>query len=458
MNDREQRGLALAALYRIEQKDGKWIVPSQTGDGTTYVVDPEKRHCTCRDHRGPGGQVQAHVRRGVRPDPRERTSDGTETVTRTFKVTEKVTYKQDWPNYNKAQTHEKDMFLSILADLCRAIREPVVQGAGPQAGQAVRPDLLVRLQGLCHALGPAVHVRPRGRGREGVHQQGRPLQHRHQAHGRRGAHVDPQGPDRRIEPAARGDRDVVRGGFVGLLDQPLRPMVRPQVRQDDGRARVGQGAPGLRDEDERRDRRGNPGKGLRRLARNSRPCSRRPPRRSPSRNYRPTRRIPAQANMDAVAALGGTPYIAFKDNTTGAVGGLFAKMFHFYCYQQGRIPRCHRALQNQPLMGASKPATTLGGSRPHLDCIRLDLLFKGSGVDRRSFSARGVFAGPAVRPLLRCPALTRTGSNVLLWGPRSRRVVAWFWIRPTTLGAGGALAGFESGGASADTPGRSLRR
>jgi hypothetical protein len=49
-------------------------------------------------------------------------------------VTERVTYKQDWPNYNKAQTQEKRLFLSILADLCRGIEEPT----GPRPG---RPNL-----------------------------------------------------------------------------------------------------------------------------------------------------------------------------------------------------------------------------------------------------------------------------------------------------------------------------
>src|SRR5579885_2619014 len=50
--------------------------------------------------------------------------------------------------------------------------------------------------------------------------------------------------------------------------------------------------------------------------------------------------------------------------------------------------KCHRALQNQPLMGASKPATTLGGSRPRFDSTRLDLLFKVTDGDRLSFSVR----------------------------------------------------------------------
>jgi hypothetical protein len=34
--------------------------------------------------------------------------------------------------------------------------------------------------------------------------------------------------------------------------------------------------------------------------------------------------------MEMVGQAGGTPYISFKDNTTAAGGGLFAKMFHLY--------------------------------------------------------------------------------------------------------------------------------
>jgi transposase len=36
----------------------------------------------------------------------------------------KKTYSQDWPAYNLAQTTEKNWFLSLLADLCKAIPEP----------------------------------------------------------------------------------------------------------------------------------------------------------------------------------------------------------------------------------------------------------------------------------------------------------------------------------------------
>src|SRR5688500_9443603 len=36
-------------------------------------------------------------------------------------------------------------------------------------------------------------------------------------------------------------------------------------------------------------------------------------------------------NFEAVAKAGGTAYIPFKLGTTGAVGGVFEKMFHVFC-------------------------------------------------------------------------------------------------------------------------------
>ena len=34
--------------------------------------------------------------------------------------------------------------------------------------------------------------------------------------------------------------------------------------------------------------------------------------------------------MEAIEAVGAVPYIAFKENATGAAGGLFAKSYHYY--------------------------------------------------------------------------------------------------------------------------------
>jgi hypothetical protein len=39
-------------------------------------------------------------------------------------------------------------------------------------------------------------------------------------------------------------------------------------------------------------------------------------------------------NFEAVAECGGTAFLAFKKSTTGAVGGLFEKMFHYFQFKQ----------------------------------------------------------------------------------------------------------------------------
>src|SRR5262249_49940713 len=46
------------------------------------------------------------------------------TLTRSVTVTEKITYRQDWPAYNVAQRTEKKRLQALLADLCCQIAEP----------------------------------------------------------------------------------------------------------------------------------------------------------------------------------------------------------------------------------------------------------------------------------------------------------------------------------------------
>jgi transposase len=40
------------------------------------------------------------------------------------------------------------------------------------------------------------------------------------------------------------------------------------------------------------------------------------------------------ANHEAIAKVGAVPFIAFKSLTTGSVGGLFQKMFHFFQFKR----------------------------------------------------------------------------------------------------------------------------
>ncbi len=137
---RRQRGLAIAAVTRITQKNGGlWTVPSQTGNGKYWVqTDGQTATCTCPDYEK-RGQPCKHVFAVQYVIQRETLPDGTETITEALTVAEtgketvtvakqttarRPTYKQDWPNYDKAQTTEKRHVQALLADLCRGVPEP----------------------------------------------------------------------------------------------------------------------------------------------------------------------------------------------------------------------------------------------------------------------------------------------------------------------------------------------
>src|SRR5437879_2547178 len=107
MDKREERGIVIAAMVKLNRTPQGWLVPSQTANGKHYVVDPERKTCTCPDHQD-AGFVCKHVHAVLYTVKREQTVDGTITETRSVTFAEKVTYKQDWPAYNKAQMEEKN--------------------------------------------------------------------------------------------------------------------------------------------------------------------------------------------------------------------------------------------------------------------------------------------------------------------------------------------------------------
>jgi transposase len=121
MEAREQKGLEIAAKSRLTRDGNTWFVPSQAGKGK-YTVDAETKQCTCPDFEARQAACK-HLFAVEFTIQREYTDDGeTQTFTETLVV--KKTYKQEWPAYNKAQTHEKERFLQLLADLCKGIEAP----------------------------------------------------------------------------------------------------------------------------------------------------------------------------------------------------------------------------------------------------------------------------------------------------------------------------------------------
>jgi transposase len=121
MDARQQKGLEIAATLNIVRKGDDWSVPSQsiqkrytvTRDGETFACscpDYDLRRTDCKH----AYAVQFYLKREMTTTP-----NGETTVTETRAM--RVTYSQDWPAYNRAQTSEKELFCHLLSDLCAAV-------------------------------------------------------------------------------------------------------------------------------------------------------------------------------------------------------------------------------------------------------------------------------------------------------------------------------------------------
>lgn len=139
-SERQERGLMIAARTKLTQKGDVWRVPSQSGYKPYYEVDPnpESPRCTCPDfetRRERCKHIFAVEFTLERESNTTTTTEGdttTTTVTETVKVTKRVTYKQDWTAYNTAQTNEKHLFQSLLHELCNLIVEPPQEMGRPR--------------------------------------------------------------------------------------------------------------------------------------------------------------------------------------------------------------------------------------------------------------------------------------------------------------------------------------
>ncbi|TAL48052.1 IS4/IS5 family transposase [archaeon] len=125
---RRQRGMQIAMTSRIMKREkGGYVVPSQSGDGAYIVkydgmIMPE---CECPDYekRGILGVFCKHIW-AVECMVEKQTKNGKTTITKTVKVT----YPQDWSAYNQAQTSETVTFMSLLHDMTKNVSQPYVFG------------------------------------------------------------------------------------------------------------------------------------------------------------------------------------------------------------------------------------------------------------------------------------------------------------------------------------------
>jgi transposase len=130
MDAREQKGIIIAAMCRIERQGKTWLVPSQSLAEKRYEVNLEGQGaCTCPDHQE-AGFVCKHIRAVKLVVRRETNVDGSITETKTVTFEERKTYRQDWPKYNLAQSQEKERFQVLLHDLCGRLPDFVREKAG----------------------------------------------------------------------------------------------------------------------------------------------------------------------------------------------------------------------------------------------------------------------------------------------------------------------------------------
>ena len=54
----------------------------------------------------------------------------------------------------------------------------------------------------------------------------------------------------------------------------------------------------------------------------------------------------SQTNYEAIDAVGAVPFIAFKSNATGAIGGLYEKMFHYFSFRKEDFLRHYHKRSN----------------------------------------------------------------------------------------------------------------
>ncbi len=117
MEMRQIRGQVIARTQEIQKAEGGWLVPSASLEDKKYFVN-EEFDCDCPDsqfHKKTCKHAYA-VRFYLQKETA--TPQGTKTERM------RITYKQAWHAYNKAQTEEITLFDKLLRDLTEDIEEP----------------------------------------------------------------------------------------------------------------------------------------------------------------------------------------------------------------------------------------------------------------------------------------------------------------------------------------------
>ena len=331
MDMRELKGLEIAARQRIVREgDGVYTVPSQASAAKYRVTLRPAVSCTCEDF-----QLRQEKCKHILAAEIVREKGGGEKGPEfnTNEVPKRKTYSQNWPAYNLAQREEKHRFRVLLRDPWRrpARTDPVRRARPPAAhdgGSAVR----CLLQGLQHVLQQALRVGPRGRLREGyltaslcVNKVNVILETPEITPYLHDLITQSSLPLRVIETAFAVDSSGFSvSKFVRWFDEKYG---RERSGKDWVKVHLCVGVKtGVVTGAAIYDRDANDCPILPELVRAM-------AQQFNVKEVSADKGYLSAENVEAIVAAGGAPFIAPKSNTTGGVGGLFERMFHYYQYR-----------------------------------------------------------------------------------------------------------------------------
>lgn len=333
MNAREERGLVIAAVCKLNKTEHGWLVPSQSAGDTIYTVDPVKQTCTCPDHQEAGHKCK-HIYAVEFTVKREFNPDGTVTDTKSVTFTEKVTYKQAWPAYNLAQSIEKDRLQELLFDLCKGLVEPerpVTRGQKPHPLKDSIFSMVFKVYSTFSSRRFSSDLR--------------------EAHAR--GHIST------AIPGVKTTAFMENPAFTPILKALIAKSAAPLKAVETKFAIDSSGFSTNKFERWYDQKYGvtklkhvwvkvhiacgvktNVITAVRILDKDAADCPQFVPLvKETSRTFTigevsADKAYASLENFEAVADCGSTGFIAFKKNTTGAVGGLFEKMFHYFQFKQ----------------------------------------------------------------------------------------------------------------------------
>jgi hypothetical protein len=333
MTAREERGLIIAALCKLKHDGETWMVPSQSGAEKTYRVNVQAGTCTCPDHAETGFKCK-HVYAVEFTIKREVAADGTVTESKSVTFTEKKKYTQDWPAYNAAQSVEKDRVQEMLVDLLKGVPEPERGSTPGRKPHTYRDSIFAMVLKVYCTLS--------------TRRTGSDLREAH----RRGHTGKPI-------PGLKVNAFMENPAFTPILKELIVQSAAPLKAVETCFAIDSSGFGTSRFErwfDQKygvtRQRaywlkchlacgvKTNIVTAVRVLDKDSADSPQFEPlvietaRQFTISEVSADKAYTSLEHFEQLAGMGATAYLPFKTNTTGAVGGLFAKMFHYFLYKQ----------------------------------------------------------------------------------------------------------------------------